>query len=68
MEQPDWIEIGNTIYDCGECGFSHLERVFVYPETMDEDSWVACPRCGWEDRSANDPEVGSEWYQFRYND
>jgi len=67
-DQPDWIEVGGTIYDCGVCGHSFLERVFVYPETADEDSWMACPTCGYEDRTADGPEVHSEWYHNRYSE
>jgi DNA-directed RNA polymerase subunit RPC12/RpoP len=65
-DQPDWIEVGTTMLDCGECGHSFLDRVFVYPDSEDEASWLACPNCGFEDRSPASPTVESDWYTHRY--
>lgn len=66
--QPDWIEIGNSQYSCGECGYGWLDRVFVYPDTDDEDRWLACPNCGFEERDIGDPTVEDEWYHERYSE
>lgn len=65
-EQPDWIEVSTSQYDCGECGHSFLDMVFVYPDTDDEEEWLACPNCGWEERDIGMPTVENEWYQARY--
>jgi DNA-directed RNA polymerase subunit RPC12/RpoP len=67
MGQPDWIEVGNSIYGCGECGHQ-LDMVYVYPETEDESRWLACPECGFEEKDPTKPTVENEWYQNRYSE
>lgn len=66
LEQPDWLEIGSSQYDCGTCGHSPLDWVYAYPDTNDETRWLACPNCAFEDRTLGEPTVESEWYQNRY--
>lgn len=66
-EQPDWIEISTSQYDCGECKHSLLDRVVVYPGTDNEVRWLACSYCGFEDRDAAKPTVENDWYQERYS-
>ena len=66
-EQPDWIEVGTSQYDCGECGRSFLERVFLYPDTDDEVEILACPFCGFTDRSIGEPTIENEWFHNRYS-
>jgi DNA-directed RNA polymerase subunit RPC12/RpoP len=66
-DQPDWIEIGNSVYGCGECGGTLLDRVFLYPDTEDEVEILACPNCGWDDRDAGEPSIVSEWFHDRYS-
>ena len=67
MNQPDWIEVGHSQYSCGNCN-EHLDLMFVYPNTEEEDSWLACPHCGWEERTPDMPTVENEWYQERYGE
>lgn len=66
-EQPDWMEVGTSQYDCGECGHSFLDRVFLYPDTDDEVVFLACPECGFTDRTPGEPTVESEWFHDRYS-
>jgi DNA-directed RNA polymerase subunit RPC12/RpoP len=56
------------MYDCGECGRTFLDLVFVYPDTPDQDEWYACPNCGFEDRDLSEPTIESEWYHERYSE
>ena len=66
-EQPDWIRVGTSQYECGDCGHLPLDHVFVYPGTDDEETWLACPACGWEERTPDMPTVENDWYQERYS-
>jgi DNA-directed RNA polymerase subunit RPC12/RpoP len=64
-EQPDWLEVGSTIYDCGECGTSFLDQVFAHADADNESTWLACSYCGWQSRMPN-AVVDSGWYHQRY--
>lgn len=66
-DQPDWIEVGTSMYDCGECGHSFLDMVFLYPDTDDEVEVLACPNCGWNDHKPGEPTIESEWFHDVYS-
>jgi len=66
IEQPDWIEVGSSMYDCGECGGSYLDRLHVYPGENNQEVWLACCYCGWEERTPDMPTVENNWYNARY--
>lgn len=58
------MEISTAQVDC-ECGESLLDRVFVDLHS-NEDSWLACPACGWSSRPAWYEPGG--YYTERYGD
>lgn len=64
-EQPGWIEVGNSINDCGDCG-EFLDRVFLYPDTIHQTDWLACPHCGWTNMPDDAAAWQNEWFQNRY--
>jgi len=64
--QPDTLEVGSTMYDCGECGYSFLERVFWYPGGGRGGDWLTCPNCDWSEAPDDCGLHGNEWYQELY--
>jgi len=66
-EQPDFIEVGSTRFDCGHCGYSFLDRVYWYPDTDHEGHWLACPECGYDEVDPDCAIHDVEWYQQRYS-
>ena len=66
-EQPDFLEISTTQYDCGECGHSFLERVFHAEDDADDIEWMVCPNCGWNANPPGGPVLENEWYRDRYS-
>ncbi len=65
VRSPDFLEISNTMYSCGECG-TLLDQVFMYPATNKEQSWLACYNCGWHEREPPMPAAENDWYNNRY--
>lgn len=44
VSQPDWIHIGTSRYDCGECGYSFLDIVGDAAQSVE---FFACIQCGY---------------------
>lgn len=65
--QPEWLEVGSTMYDCGECGHSFLDRVYIHPDTPHQGEWLACVNCGWTDHPDDADVWDNEWYSQRYS-
>jgi len=66
ISQPDSIEVGNTGFSCGECGFHFLDRVFLTTDDG-EETCLACRDCGWTDTDEDQQFWYVNWFREMYD-